>query len=46
MILRLVILETVDSRIARLLAIQLELPEETFVNQYQFDAQGDTWCTS
>ena len=29
----------------RLLAIQLELPEDAFVNQYQFNAEGDTWCT-
>ncbi|TFY69355.1 hypothetical protein EVJ58_g450 [Rhodofomes roseus] len=29
--------------VLRLLATCLELPEETFVNQFQFDAEGDTW---
>ncbi|KAH9834791.1 Clavaminate synthase-like protein [Rhodofomes roseus] len=29
--------------VLRLLAIRLELPEDTFVNQFQFDAEGDTW---
>ena len=29
----------------RMLAIGLELPEETFVNQHNFDAQGETYGT-
>ena len=28
-----------------MLAIGLELPEETFVNQHNFDAQGETYGT-
>lgn len=27
----------------RLVALGLELPEETFVNNHTFDAEGDTW---
>jgi len=29
--------------VLRLLAIRLELPEDTFVNQFNFDAEGDTF---
>ncbi|EPT03279.1 hypothetical protein FOMPIDRAFT_90926 [Fomitopsis schrenkii] len=29
--------------VLRLLAIRLELPEDAFVNQFQFDAEGDTF---
>lgn len=29
--------------VCRLLAIRLELPEDAFVNQFQFDAEGDTF---
>ena len=30
--------------IARLLAMGLELPEETFVNQHNFEGEGMTFC--
>ena len=29
---------------ARLLAMGLELPEETFVNQHNFEGEGMTFC--
>lgn len=36
---------TTNVSMLRLLAIGLELPEGTFVKQYGFDAESDTWCT-
>lgn len=31
------------ARYIRLVALGLELPEDTFVNIHGFDAEGDTW---
>ncbi|KZT64233.1 Clavaminate synthase-like protein [Daedalea quercina L-15889] len=32
--------------VLRLLATRLELPEDTFVNQFRFEAEGETWFRS
>ena len=30
---------------SRLLALGLELPEDAFIDMFNFDAQGETYCT-